>query len=245
MTETLSSAPATTDNPAHDSATHDNATHDAAFARARQNMLEQQLRPWQVLNPQVLDLFARLPREKFVAPEQQALAYADLRLPLPEGQQMLEPKEEARMLQALAIRPQEVVLEVGTGSGFFTAGLASLAATVYSVDIFPTFKYLAHNRLQALGFNNVILRTADAAQRYDAVARYDVIVLTGAVYQVPEFYRQALSVGGRLLAIVGEAPAMQVTLFTRLGSQDFRQEVLFESVVPYLLHAEKPQSFVF
>jgi protein-L-isoaspartate(D-aspartate) O-methyltransferase len=221
------------------------AAHDAAFALARQKMLEQQLRPWQVLSPQVLDLFGRLPREQFVAPEQRALAYADLRLPLPEGQQMLEPKEDARILQALAVRRQEVALEVGTGSGFFTACLASQAALVHSVDIFPTFKYLAQSRLQALELNNVILRTADAAQRYEAQSRYDVIVLTGAVYQVPEFYRQALSVGGRLLAIVGEAPAMQVTLFTRVGSQDFQQVVLFETVVPYLLHAEKPVQFVF
>ncbi len=241
MTETLSSAPAMPQNPS----SHPNAAHDAAFALARQKMIEQQLRPWQVLNPQVLDLFGRLPRHTFVAPEQQALAYADLRLPLIEGQQMLEPKEEARMLQALAIRPQEVVLEIGTGSGFFTACLASQAALVHSVDIFATFKYLAQSRLQAIELNNVILRTADAAARYDAVARYDVIVLTGAVYQLPEFYRQALSIGGRLLAIVGEAPAMQMTLFTRVGSQDFRQEVLFETVVPYLLHAGKPAKFVF
>jgi protein-L-isoaspartate(D-aspartate) O-methyltransferase len=214
---------------------------------ARQNMVEQQLRPWEVLDPRVLDVMTRIPRERFVPEAYQHLAFSDIQIPLGDGEVMMEPKVEARLLQALAPTPRERVLEIGTGSGFVTACLAHLAFHVQSVERIEALKFGAIESLRGLGLTNWDLRLGDAAQGWTPGAHYDVIALTGSVYRLPEAYRQALTIGGRLFAIVGEPPAMEARLITRVGPEEWSQEDLFETVLPPLRGATRPVSeqFVF
>lgn len=213
--------------------------------QARFNMIEQQIRPWDILDQQVLELIKTTPREKFVPQTYEKLAFTDMQIPLAHHQFMMEPKVEAKILQSLKIQPAEVILEVGTGSGYLTACLAKLGSFVHSVDIFPEFKYSAQEALQALDITNISIRTGDASQAWDAALRYDVIVLTGATYQIPKTYKQALTINGRLFVIIGEAPAMQAYLITRVDHNAWREEILFETCIPSLIHAEKPQQFIF
>lgn len=211
--------------------------------QARFFMVEQQIRPWDVLDPQVLDLLSELPRHEFVAADQQTLAYSDTELPIGEGQVMLAPKLEARIMQALDVHEEDQVLEIGTGSGYMTAMLASLANKVTSVELFDSLQKTAASRLTQ--FNNIELKLGDASQAWPDQQTYDVIVLTGSCAELPESYKTQLNLGGRLFAIVGQSPAMQAILVTRISEQEWLEESLFETDVPALVHAEAKPKFEF
>ncbi len=218
--------------------------HEMNFEQARFNMIEQQIRPWDVLDQRVLDVMAQIPREDFVPPQYRQLAFADIAIPLGHGQSMMIPKVEARMLQALAVQPDERVLEVGTGSGFITACLARSGFTVVSVDIIPEFTREAQRKLQFHGFNNVVPHTGDAAYGWGE-QRYDVIALTGSVPLRPRHWPQQLELGGRLFVIVGEAPVMEALLITRLSETEWSTDSLFDTELTPLLNAAKPVEFEF
>jgi protein-L-isoaspartate(D-aspartate) O-methyltransferase len=212
--------------------------------QARFNMIEQQIRTWDVLDPTVLDLLHRVPREDFVPTAYRGLAFADLEIPLGHGQSMLSPKLEARMLQALDLKKTDTVLEIGTGSGYMTALLASLAGHVYSIELRQEFSRDASSKLAAHGITNVTLEIGDGARSWDA-GSYDAIVLTGSMPVLPDEFQQHLKPGGRLLAIVGEAPAMEAVLVTCVSASTYRRTVLFETSVPALENAPQAEQFSF
>jgi len=213
--------------------------------QARYNMVEQQIRPWDVLDQDVLNLLFKVRREDFVPQAHQALAFVDMEIPLGHGQAMWTPKLEARVIQELAIRPTDRVLEIGTGSGYLTALLASQAAGVVSVDIFPEFTADATRKLRAHGFDNVTLHTADAARDRPDDAGFDVIVLTGSTPLLSDAWLRRLKVGGRLFAITGVAPVMLAQLITRTAPSATRSVTLFETCVASLVNAPQPAAFVF
>jgi len=213
--------------------------------QARYNMVEQQIRPWEVLDQQVLDLLFKVKREEFVPPQYRSLAFVDMEIPLGHGENMLAPKIEARLLQELAIQPGDRILEVGTGSGYMTALLASLGGHVDSVDIVPEFTQSAAAKLDAHHIRNVTLETGDAARGWNKQAPYDAIVLTGSVPILPEAFKQGLGPRGRLIAIVGEPPVMEVRLITRVGDGAFNSIGLFETCIAPLRNALQPERFVF
>lgn len=215
------------------------------FERARFNMVEQQIRPWDVLDTKVLDLLHRVKREEFVPPGHQALAFADLEIPIGLGEVMLPPKIEARILQEVALTPQDRILEVGTGSGYMTALLASQGAHVYSVDIVDAFVHIAGERLAQHGIQNVTLEQGDAARGWEKHAPYDVIVLTGSVPLLAESFQQSLAVGGRLFAVVGEAPVMEARLISCVSTGAWQTASLFETCIPPLRHAPQRPRFSF
>ena len=215
------------------------------FEPARFNMVEQQIRTWEVLDQRVLDLLLRVRREDFVPQQHRALAFADMEIPLGHGEKMLAPKIEARMLQELSLRPTDRVLEVGTGSGYMTALLASLGGHVYSVDIIAEFTHSAAARLSAHGFSNVTLDTGDAAHGWDRHGPYDAIVLTGSVPVLPEAFPRSLKPDGRLIAIVGEPPVMEARLVTCATAGAYGTTGLFETCIAPLRNAPQPEKFVF
>lgn len=217
---------------------------DVNLLQARNNMVLQQIRPWDVLDQRVLDLLEEMPRDDFVPETYRKLAYSDIAIPLGHAEVMMPPRVEARMLQALNIQPSDTVLEVGTGSGFVTALLAKLARHVYSVDIHPEFTAAAAQRLAAHGFINITLETGDAARGWPNCGQVDVITITGSLPILPEVFAQSLKLGGRLFAIVGDAPAMEAVLITRLSTDEYRRENLFETVIPPLRNALQPNRFV-
>ncbi len=208
--------------------------------QARFNMIEQQVRPWDVFDLRVLDTLREVRREDFVPPRLRDFAFADLMLPIGHGQVMMSPIMEGRMLQALGVQPGERVLEIGTGTGFTAACLAHLGGEVLSVDIFPDFTEAARRRLAHISF-----ATGDASTGWEDGLSYDAIAITGAVLEVPEGYLRKLNQGGRLFVIAGQAPAMQAWLITREGEDAWRRESLFETVLPYLVHAEPRPAFTF
>ncbi|MBI1965748.1 MAG: protein-L-isoaspartate O-methyltransferase [Betaproteobacteria bacterium] len=213
--------------------------------QARFNMVEQQIRPWEVLDQRVLDLLFRVRREEFVPPQYRALAFADLEIPIGHGEKMLAPKLEARLLQELAPQPGDRILEVGTGSGYMTALLAGLGGHVYSVDIVAGFTQSAGARLGAHGAGNVTLETGDAARGWDQHAPYDAIVLTGSVPVLPEAIQKSLKPGGRLIAVVGEPPVMEAKLITCVAAGICHSTGLFETCIAPLRNALQPERFVF
>jgi protein-L-isoaspartate(D-aspartate) O-methyltransferase len=215
------------------------------FDQARQNMVENQVRPWEVLDGRVLEVLGRVRREDFVAPAHRQLAFADLCLPIGHGEVMMKPVMEGRVLQALALKPDDHVLEIGTGSGFLTACLASLAAQVTSVDIHADFTAAASQRLQAAGINNVQLATGEAVNGWQPQGTFDAVVVTGAVYRIPDRFLGWLKPGGRLLAIRGESPVQEVVLVANEGNGRYQEETLLETDLPYLANAEPPRRFVF
>ena len=213
------------------------------YAKAREMMVEQQVRPWDVLDPRVLDVLARLPREAFVGERHRALAYADLELPLGHGETMLKPVIEGRALQALALEGGESVLEIGTGSGFLTACLASLAREVVSIERHADLADAARGRLQAQGLANVDVVAADAFA-WEPDRAFDAICVTGAVDAIPSRFVQWLRPGGRMFVVRGRVPAMEaVLLHADVNGQ--RVESLFETDLPYLAGAEPPPEFKF
>lgn len=213
--------------------------------RARFNMVEQQIRPWEVLDQEVLDLLFAVRREEFVPAQYRSLAFVDTEIPLGHGEKMLAPKIEARMVQALAVKPGDRVLEVGTGSGYMTALLAKRGAHVYSVEIIPEFSAQAAAKLKAHGIDNVTLEVGDAARGWDRHAPYDVIVLTGSVPVLADAFERSLNPGGRLLAVIGEAPAMEARLITCTAPDTYNSIGLFETCIPALRNAPQPERFVF
>jgi protein-L-isoaspartate(D-aspartate) O-methyltransferase len=213
--------------------------------QARYNMVEQQIRPWDVLDQEILDLLFKVRREDFVPPAHRALAFVDMEIPLGHGQAMWTPKLEARVLQELVVKPSDRVLEIGTGSGYLTALLASRAGEVVSVDIEPEFTAAATQKLRAHGLDTISLFTADAACDWADDAGFDVIVLTGSTPLLADAWRGRLRVGGRLFAIVGEAPVMQAQLVTCTAPGVTRSVTLFETCVAPLVNAPQPAAFVF
>ena len=215
------------------------------FEQARQNMVENQVRPWDVLDARVLDALAQVRREDFVSPEHRRLAFADASLPIGHGQVMMKPVLEGRVLQALNLQPDDRVLEIGTGSGFLTACMARLAAHVTSIDVHADFSAAAQSRLAAAGIVNATLVTGDAIGGWQPQESFAAIVVTGAVWQVPQRFLGWLKPGGRLLAVRGESPAQQAVLLTPLGAGGFREDYLLETALPYLAGAAPPRRFVF
>ena len=213
--------------------------------KARFNMVEQQIRPWDVLDQGVLDLLFKMKREDFVPPAYRALAFVDMEIPLGNGEVMLSPKLEARILQEVAAKKTDKVLEIGTGSGYMTALLAHEAGHVHSVEIVPEFKMQADQKLKAHGITNATLETGDAACGWDRHGPYDLIVVTGAVPALPETFQKSLNVGGRLFAIVGDAPVMEAMLVTCIAEGVYQSVVLFETCIASLKNAEQPERFVF
>lgn len=209
--------------------------------QARFFMVEQQIRPWDVLDPQVLDLFNHIPRHTFVAESQQALAYCDIELPIGEQQHMLAPKIEGRILQAVDVGNEDRVLEIGTGSGYLTALLATQAKQVVTVEFFESLQQQAKPRLAA--FNNIEFFVGDASQNWNDQQEYDVIILGGSSAILPENYKQKLSLGGRLFAIIGESPAMEAILMTRIGEHEWLTESLFETDTTPLINAQASAKF--
>jgi protein-L-isoaspartate(D-aspartate) O-methyltransferase len=218
--------------------------HAFDFEQARYNMVEQQIRTWEVLDQDVLDLLFAVHREDYVPEALRTLAFADLEIPLPNGFRMWTPKMEARVLQELALRPDERVLEIGTGSGYFTALLASSCAEVVSVEIDPPTAERARARLAARGFDNVRIEVGDGACGFGRET-YDAIVLTGSTPLLPERWFEQLVPGGRLFAVVGEAPAMKARFVRWNGPHARIVRDLFETVIRPLEHAPAPERFVF
>ena len=212
--------------------------------QARFNMIEQQIRPWDVADARVLDLLSIVKREQFVPEGRQLLAFMDLEIPLGYGVKMWLPKQEARVLHELNIQIGEHVLEVGTGSGYLTALLSRLAAQVTSVEIVPELSAQAANKLSAHQFNNIRLEVGDASNNWGS-SKFDVIVLTGSVPVTPKAFQQQLNVGGRLFAIVGDSPAMHAQIITRVSLEEYQSTTLFETSVLPLQNAPQPQRFVF
>jgi protein-L-isoaspartate(D-aspartate) O-methyltransferase len=219
--------------------------------QARTNMVEQQIRTWEVLDQDVLDLLYAVPREEFVPPQHRALAFSDLQIPLDvggkaaPGQRMWEPKLEARVLQELDVHKTDRVLEVGTGSGYLTALLAHRAAQVVSVEIEPRLAEFGRRNLERHGADNVVLETGDAARGWPRQAPYQVIVLGGSTPLLPRAFLESLDVGARLFAVVGEPPVMSARLVTCTAPGAYHTLELFETVLAPLVNCERPSRFRF
>ena len=215
------------------------------FEQARANMIEQQIRTAGVLDTRLLDVLYEVRREDFVPEEYRDFAFADMEIPLGFGASMLTPKLEARIVQEVSIKRDDVVLEVGTGSGYMTALLARLAKHVYSVEIVPELSRAAAAKLAAYGFTNVTLEIGDAASGWNKHAPYDVIVITNSLPVLPPAFRDSLSPGGRLFVVIGDAPAMKATLIANLTKESHRTTHLFETRIPPLKNAPQPDRFKF
>lgn len=212
---------------------------------ARFNMIEQQIRTWEVLDDRVLTLLGQVRREAFVPASARSLAFADVNIPLGFGECMMAPKVEARMIQALSITEHDSALEIGTGSGYTAALLGMMAQEVVSVDIHAEFTQTAAAKLADASIRNVRCETGDAAYGWPTHDRYNVIAATGSYPLFPDELAQRLKIGGRLFVIVGEAPIMEALLITRVGEAAWRRESLFETYIPALQHVQTPQRFVF
>lgn len=213
------------------------------YAKARETMVEQQVRPWDVLDPRVLEVLADLPRDRFVPDAHRALAYADIEIPLGHGEKMMKPVVEGRALQALALAPGEEVLEIGTGSGFLSACLGRLARDVVSLELHSDLAVAAQGRLRAHGAGNVRVVHADAFA-WDNDRRFDAVCVTGAVDAVPSRFLQWLRPGGRMFIVRGRAPAMEAVL-VHAGVNGGRTESLFETDLAYLAGAAPAPAFLF
>lgn len=221
--------------------------------QARFNMIEQQIRPWDVLDAHVLHLLSVVKREDFVPPAHKALAFVDMEIPLLGhseealrlGHCMLAPRVEARMLQDLAVQKHEKVLEIGAGSGYMSALLAHRAQRVISLEIQPELVQMARTNLQHAGIHNAEVRQADGAKGAPVEGPFDVILLSGSVAEVPHKLLDQLKVGGRLMAIVGNNPIMQATLVTRTGEADYRTTQAWDTVAPRLQNFPEPSRFSF
>jgi protein-L-isoaspartate(D-aspartate) O-methyltransferase len=214
-------------------------------AQARFNMIEQQIRTWEVLDPHVLQLLHKVPREHFVPEAYQGLAFADIEIPLLNGQFMLSPKLEARILQSLAIKASDKVLHVGTGSGYFTALLANMAAHVYSIEIDTELSATAAYKLAEYDIDNVTIELGNGIEGLKTQQPYDVIVLTGSSPVEPLQLREQLKVGGVLFVVLGSAPVMEATLITRVSESGFNKQIIFETCLPPLEHAPQAATFTF
>ncbi|GJL71950.1 MAG: protein-L-isoaspartate O-methyltransferase [Nitrosomonas sp.] len=219
--------------------------HEMNLEQTRFNMVEQQIRTWEVLDADVLELLYKIRREEFVPEAYRSMAFVDMEIPLGHGQFMLEPKMEARMLQELHVKKTDKILEVGSGSGYMTALLAEMGGHVYSVEIEPELKTMAEKNLLAHDINNVTIELGDAARGWSKNEPYDVIVLTASTPVLPEAFQKSLQPGGRMIVIVGEEPVMEALLVTCEKSGVYNSVKLFETCIPPLINAQQPERFVF
>jgi protein-L-isoaspartate(D-aspartate) O-methyltransferase len=215
------------------------------FERARFNMVEQQVRPWDVLDQDVLESMMTVKREEFVPAQYRALAFSEAEIPIGCGQIMLSPVLEGKILQAAQVRKTDSVLEIGAGSGHFAALLASRADWVRSIEIEPELASMAATNLKNAGVENVIVEEGDGAEGWAARAPYDVIVVSAGMPMLPQVFKEQLNVGGRLIAFIGQAPLMVARLVTCVGEGKFETVDLFENVVPPLKNAKRVESFRF
>lgn len=211
--------------------------------QSRFNMVEQQVRTWEVLDAKVLHLLQTLPREAFVPKAYQGLAFADIEIPLGHGQTMLSPKIEGRFLQALSLTKQDKVLEIGTGAGYLTALLAKQAKHVDSFEIHRSLSNQANKNLTAQKIKNVTLHVADGLAQ--AKGEYQAIVLTGSLPVYPQTMERMLAIGGRMLVVVGSGPVMQAILVSKVDDNSFKKDILFETCLPVLENAPQPSRFEF
>ena len=212
-------------------------------ADVREQMIEQQVRAWDVLDERVLQILRKVPRDQFTPDQQRFRAYADAEVPLPHDQHMLRPSVVGRLLQALELSGKEHVLEIGTGSGFVTACLRTAAAQVRSLEIYPSLAEMARRNLAALGLD-VDVVTADALE-VNTGNRYGAIAVTASLPVYVEHFQQQLEIGGRLFVVVGEAPVMDARLIRRTGETSWSSESLFETVIDPLVNARRPPEFSF
>ncbi len=213
--------------------------------QAHSNMIKQQILTCEVQEESIIAVLYAVAREQFVPAHMKNLAYADMPLAIGHGQNMFCPKEEAQLLQSLDIKATDSVLEVGTGTGYMTAVLAKLASKVVSVDIFADFTRQAQERLRQFDVDNVTLATGNAAMGWETEAAYDVVVITGSLAKVPAVFDAQVNIGGRLFAVLGEAPSMQACVFTKIAKQQWRAQRLFETTVARLLKTHEASLFVF
>jgi protein-L-isoaspartate(D-aspartate) O-methyltransferase len=213
--------------------------------QARFNMVEQQIRTWDVLDQRVLDAMMLVPRDAFAPPEYRALAYADVELPIGHGEAMMTPKLEARIVQSLRLTPSDRVLEIGTGSGFLTALLAHLGGHVYSMEVHADLSRVAATRLDALGLANVTLTVGDGSRGWLDHAPYDAIAVTGSLPALDDTLSLQLKVGGRLFVVVGEPPVMEGLLIARVSDREWSRESLFDTQLAPLRGLPSRQKFVF
>ena len=213
--------------------------------KARFNMIEQQIRPWDVLDASILELLSVVRREDFVPPAHRALAFADVEIPLPGGQCMLAPRVEARMLQDLALKKTDKVLEIGTGSGFMAALMAHRAARVISLELLPELADMARNNLQIADIDNAEVRVADGSKGLESEGPFNAIVLSGSVADVPHVLMSQLAVGGRLVAIVGDEPVMRATVITRTNANNVKTTYPWDTIAPRLQNFAERSRFQF
>ena len=213
--------------------------------QARFNMIEQQIRPWKVLDPQVLNLLSSIPREQFVPEAYQGLAFADIAIPLGNNRFMMHPREEGRLLQAIKPNSNERVLVIGTGTGFLTALLASIAGKVTAIDSNEEFIEATAKNLDALNITNVTLCCSDTNLGYKTNAPYDVIAILGSMQVMSETIKQQLAVGGRMFCIIGKEPTMEALLLNQVRENEWQEEGLFETSVPALENSPEAEQFRF
>jgi protein-L-isoaspartate(D-aspartate) O-methyltransferase len=213
-------------------------------ADAREQMIEQQVRAWDVLDERILDAFRTVPREAFTPPQYRFLAYADAEVPLPGGQHMLRPSVVGRLLTALELTGRERVLEIGTGTGFITACLRTLSKTVQSLEIVPELADMARRTLATRSIRDIDVVTADA-MTFEPTGRFDAIAVTASLPAYEQRWQSALAVGGRLFVVVGTAPVMEAKLVRRVAEDAWTEESLFETVIDPLVHAQRSVAFVF
>lgn len=215
------------------------------FEQARFNMVEQQIRPWNVLNPKVLEAISAVPREHFVPERYRQLSFVDMNIPIGDNQVMMQPKVEARMLQALEPDSSHTVLEIGAGTGYMAALLAHCSRFVETVEIRTGFVDRATDSLRENGISNVEVIKGDGGFGWQSSHQFDCIFLSGSVIELPDSYRELLNVGGRMVAIIGEEPVMKAVLIDRTGPDAWKTTYLFETVLPALNNIEQPSRFVF
>jgi len=213
--------------------------------QCRYNMVEQQVRPWDVLDDKVLKTLQQVPRDQYVPAQYSGLAYADTAIPLNDTQNMMHPVIEGRILQLLNIQPEDNILEIGTGSGYLTACLARLGCHVESIEIDEALANRATQILLEQGIFNINLSCANGLELPDRRKQYDVIVLTGSVTKIPDAFKKAMAINGRLFVVEGKAPAMQAHLITRISETQWTDESIFETVLTPLVHGEDAPEFEF
>ncbi len=213
--------------------------------KARFNMIEQQIKPWYVFDEKLLGAMATLPREQFIPEEHRSLAYADIAIPLGHHQQMLIPRELARMIQALELKGHEKVLEIGCGSGYASAVLSKLAKKVYCVDIIPDFVKATNAHKQRLSIDNIVVEEVDASDGWLAHAPYDAILITSAIPKLTDGIKKSLNDNGRVVAILGTEQSQHVTICTLNENQDWHYDSLFPVVTETMINCEKPNQFEF
>jgi protein-L-isoaspartate(D-aspartate) O-methyltransferase len=215
------------------------------FEQARFNMVEQQVRPWEVLDERVLALLEKTHREDFVPVRYRKMAFTDMAIPLDHGQSMMKPVIEGRLLQALELKPEETALEIGTGSGFITACLSRMAKRVISVDLYEQFTNEVAAKLKEKGISNVGLETGNVMTGWQPEQAHDVMVVTGSVPSIPDHFRGWVNPGGRIFVVCGDEPAMEAMILTKLSATEWREESLFETDLARLIGAERAPEFKF